>query len=125
MHRKKTILVVEDEKSLRDAIVDILHFREFIHIDEAKNGKEGLKSALLNHPDIILLDLIMPDMDGATALKKIREDSWGKNVPVIILTNLSSRTEEGTSNPLTQYLIKSDWKIHDIAGRIEDILKSQ
>ena len=122
---QKTILVVEDEKSLRDAIVDILHRKSFLSL-EAENGKEGVESALKNHPDAILLDLLMPVMDGMTALKKIRQDAWGAHVPVIILTNLSANNEQLVEDVVTHkpmnYLIKSDWKLIDVVKKIEKVL---
>src|ERR1035437_4945705 len=114
MKTQKTILIVEDEKSLRGAMVDILHHKNFLPL-EAKNGKEGIEVALLKHPDLILLDLIMPEMDGMTALKKIREDVWGATVPIIIMTNLSATNEQSVTDAMahefTHYLIKSDWKL--------------
>ncbi|HEY4505643.1 MAG TPA: response regulator [Candidatus Paceibacterota bacterium] len=122
----KTILIIEDEKSLRNAVVDLLHAKSFLVI-EAKNGREGMELALSKHPDLILLDLIMPEMDGMSVLKKIREDKWGVTVPVIILTNLSATIEQSVdntlANSLTHYLIKSDWKLHDIVKKIEGIFK--
>lgn len=75
MKKSKKILIVEDEKNLRTAIVDVLQYANFETL-EAKNGKEGLKLALKEHPDLILLDLFMPEMDGMTALGKIRRDTW-------------------------------------------------
>jgi len=123
---KYTILIVEDEESLRGAIVDVLRFKNFIPL-EAKNGKEGVEIALSKHPDLILLDLVMPVMDGMTAFKKIREDAWGAKVPVIILTNLSATNEQLVDDMVTHkpmhYLIKSDWKIHDVMYKIEEVLK--
>jgi len=128
MKTQKTILIVEDEKSLRSAIADILHLKKFL-ILKASNGREGVELALSEHPDLILLDLIMPEMDGMTALKKIRADAWGKEVPVIILTNLSATNEQLVEDVVTHkpmhYLIKSDWKIHDVVDKIEEILKTQ
>jgi DNA-binding response OmpR family regulator len=128
MQTQKTILIVEDEKSLRDAVVDVLNLKNFLPI-EAKNGREGLKLALAKHPDLILLDLIMPTMDGMAAFKKIREDSWGRAVPIIILTNLSATNEQFaddmTMHKSTYYLIKSDWKLHDIVKKIEELLKGK
>lgn len=125
MPKQKTILIVEDEKSLREALVDVLHLKSFVTL-EAKNGKEGLKMALSKHPDLILLDLIMPEMDGVIALDKIREDAWGKKVPIIILTNLSATNEQfptdTSGNASTYYLIKSDWKLHDVVKKIEETL---
>jgi DNA-binding response OmpR family regulator len=118
---QKTILIVEDEKSLRGAVVDILRLKNFLTL-EAKNGKEGVELACAEHPDLILLDLIMPEMDGMTALKKIREDGWGKKVPVIILTNLSATNEHPVDDAVTHYLIKSDWKLHNVVKKIEEIL---
>ena len=125
----KKILIIEDEKSLRGALVDFLLLKNYIPL-EAKNGQEGLEIALLQHPDIILLDLIMPEMDGMTTLKKIREDAWGAQVPIIILTNLSPTKEQSSTigtdltaiDSLTHYLIKSDWKLHDVVKEIEKIL---
>ena len=126
MNSQKTILVVEDEKNLRDALVDTLILKNFIPL-EAVNGKDGVIVALEKHPDLVLLDLIMPEMDGMMALKKIREDKWGKTVPIIILTNLSATKERQEdaliTDKLTRYLIKSDWKIYNIVNEIEIILK--
>jgi CheY-like chemotaxis protein len=126
MKTQKTILVVEDEKILRNAVVDVLRLKDFLLL-EAKNGNEGVDLALAKHPDLILLDLIMPAMDGMAAFKKIRQDAWGKKVPIIILTNLSATNEQpvddAAANRFTYYLIKSDWKLHDIVKKIEEILQ--
>lgn len=123
---QKTILVVEDEKSLRGAVVDILQLKNFLTI-EAKNGREGAEIALSKQPDLILLDIMMPEMDGMAALKKIRGNSWGERVPIIILTNLSAvkgqLTDDKVANRPTYYLIKSDWKLSDIVKKIEKILE--
>lgn len=124
---KKTILIVEDERSLRGAIADVLQLKNF-SILEAKNGKEGVEIALAKHPDLILLDQIMPEMDGMSALKEIRKDKWGANVPVVLLTNLSGASEQLVGGvkaygPVLN-LIKSDWKIADVVKKIEDIFKN-
>ena len=125
MPAQKTILVIEDEKSLREATVDILERKNFLVLS-AKNGREGVALALKKQPQLILLDLIMPEMDGMTALRKIRADAWGATVPVIILTNLSAINgnikDDATAHIPTQYLVKSDWKLHDIVKKIEEIL---
>lgn len=126
METKKTILVVEDEKSLIGAIIDTLHLKNFLTLS-AKNGKEGVELALLKHPDLILLDLLMPEMDGMTAFKKIREDAWGANVPVIILTNLNASNDSLVKDVFKTspafYLIKADYKLADIVKKIEELLK--
>jgi CheY-like chemotaxis protein len=128
MEKQKTILVVEDEKVLRDIIVEMLNRSNYLPL-EAVNGEEAVKMALSSKPDLILLDLLMPVMDGMTALKLIRADTWGAHVPVIILTNLSATDEQLVENMVSNkpsfYLIKSDWKIQNIIGKIDEILSEK
>jgi DNA-binding response OmpR family regulator len=123
--KDKKILIIEDEKSLREAIHDKLKKEDFI-ILEAKNGEEGLAVSLKEHPDLILLDLVMPKMDGMSMLKKLREDVWGKTVPVIILTNLPSNDEERNKDITvlepTFYFIKTDKSMEEIINAVEDRL---
>ena len=120
---KKKILIIEDEISLRNALSEKLTSEGF-DVLQAKNGEEGLESALIKKPDLILLDVIMPKMDGITMLGKLRENSWGKHVPVIILTNLSSGSDilKSVEKKVFSYLIKSDWKLEDIIKKIEKAL---
>lgn len=116
----KKILVTEDEAPLRNAVSDILTFEGFT-VFQAKNGQEGLEIAVKEHPDLILLDLIMPVMDGLTMLQRLREDEWGKTANVILLTNINdpekvaAATEAGTFD----FLVKSDWNIEDVVSKIK------
>lgn len=125
MKSQKKILVVEDDESLRDAISEVLRSKNFLLI-EAVNGKEGVEKALSEHPDLILLDLIMPVMSGMEAISEIRKDKWGKKVPIIILTNLDASddrlTEDVVKGMPLYYLIKSDIKIHDVVSTIEKLI---
>jgi DNA-binding response OmpR family regulator len=125
---KKIVLIVEDENHLRQALVDKFS-REGFSILEAHNGEEGLKIANSSHPDIILLDIIMPRMDGLTMLKTLRQSSeWGEGVPVIILTNLAEDekiNEAVTINEPSYYLIKSDWKLEDVVQKVKDRLSNE
>jgi hypothetical protein len=120
MENKKTILMVEDEEVLRGVLKEKLQENDFATL-EADNGEEGLGIALRNHPDLILLDIMMPKMDGLTMLKKLREDVWGKEAQVIILTNLSGN--DGVSEALNQgvfeYIVKTDIKIEDLLIKIK------
>ena len=126
MENKKTILIVEDEVSLLNALRDKLTHEGFSAL-EAKNGEEGLEVALREHPDLILLDIIMPKMDGMTMLRKLRnENEWGKSIPVIILTNLTS-ADEARNRDITElepsyYLVKADWKLEDVVSKIKERL---
>lgn len=123
---KKKILIVEDEEAVQRAISDSLQNQEFITIT-AKDGEEGLVTALKEHPDLILLDILMPKMDGMIMLQKLREDEWGKRAPVIILTNVSPNTssviESVLKNEPAYYLVKSDVKLEGIVEKIKDVLK--
>jgi DNA-binding response OmpR family regulator len=121
--KKQTILIVDDEISLLTALRDKLTRENFATL-EAKNGEEGLEIALSEHPDLILLDIVMPKMDGMAMLKKLREDAWGKNAKVIMLTNLSDI--KNVVNAINQqsydYLVKSDWKLEDVVAKIRQRL---
>lgn len=120
----KRVLVVEDEKSIRNALRDRL-IREGFAVLEAQDGQEGLDISLREHPDIILLDLLMPVMDGLTMLKELRKNNWGKDVKVIILTNLSDseKVDEAIARGTHDYLVKTDWKLEDVIKKISDRLK--
>lgn len=119
----KKILIVEDERPLREVLCDKFEASGF-KIFSAKDGKEGLAVALKEHPDTILLDIIMPKMDGMTVLKKLREDKRGKDIPVILLTNLADdqKVAEATEKGVYGYLVKSDWKIADVVKMVEERL---
>lgn len=117
------VLIVEDEKSLRDALVTKFEAEGF-DVVSAENGEVGLNLALNESPDIVLLDIIMPVMDGVTMLGKLRDDDRGKNIKVIILTNLSDGDKMATSidEGSREYLIKSDWTLTDLVEKVRSIL---
>jgi len=122
----KTLLIVEDEVPMLIALVDKFT-REGFRVLQARNGEEGLESALRDHPDLILLDIIMPKMDGITMLEKLNQsaDPWGKKIEVIFLTNLSdiSNIEKVSQLGTNEYLVKSDWKIEDVVKKVKEHLK--
>ncbi len=121
--QKKTILVIEDEASLRKILVERFGLEGF-NVLQAKDGEEGLKVALKQHPDIILLDIVMPKMDGNAMFKKLLRDRWGIAVPVIMLSNLSdSQTIVGNVKVgVSDYLVKSEYKIDDIVKKVKERL---
>ncbi len=117
----KKILIVEDEAPLRNAVTDILTFEGFT-VFQAKNGQEGLDLALKEHPDLILLDLMMPIMDGLTMLEKLRQDAeFGKTAAVILLTNINDPEKVAMATEAGSYdfLVKSDWNIEDVVKKIK------
>ena len=88
----------------------------------ATNGEEGLSVAKDKHPDIILLDIIMPKMDGITLLKELRTDPWGQTVPVIILTNLSDykSVADALQHGVNDFLVKSNWELEEVVAKVKD-----
>ena len=117
----KKILIVEDEAPLRNAVSDILTFEGFT-VFQAKNGQEGLDIALKEHPDLTLLDLMMPIMDGLTMLEKLRQDQeWGTQAAVILLTNINDpeKVAQATEAGSYDFLVKSDWNIEDVVKKIK------
>jgi len=120
-----TVLVIEDEKPTREALAKALVNRGFAVL-QAADGSEGFSLALKRHPEIILLDLMMPKMNGMEVLKSLRQDAWGKTVPVILLTNMPTDDaviKEIVEEHPTFYLVKSDWKLEDVLHKVEQTLE--
>lgn len=115
---EKTILIVEDEKPLRDALQYTFEAEGF-EVSTAGDGEAGLTKALNKKPDLILLDIILPKMDGMTMLRKLRENVWGRGAKVLVLTNLSdwSDNKEAVEQNVLDYLVKSDWTMKDIVKK--------
>lgn len=119
----KKILVVEDDNSLLNVLRDKLA-KEGFEVIRTQNGEEGLAAAFSGHPDLILLDILMPKMDGIAMLKQLRQDEWGKTVPVILLTNVGDvkHISDAVNNNVTDYLVKSDWDLVAVVKKIKDKL---
>ena len=121
---KPSILVVEDEAVLRGLLVTTLRAEGYI-VYEAENGKEGLKIAVKYRPRLILLDIIMPEMNGIDMLRYLREDECGKSASIVLLTNLGDResVENAKEFDVEEYLVKSDWSLDELAQRIEELTR--
>jgi CheY-like chemotaxis protein len=121
------ILVVEDEESQRKILHESLNQKGF-SVLEAKDGTEGLLIALREHPDIILLDVRMPKMDGMTMMHRLRKDPWGKNASIIILTNYDTNDDQLSQISIdhpSYYLIKSNTPLDMILEKIQEVLDSK
>ena len=120
----KKILIIEDELSYTRLLNDQL-VKNGYSVLKAKNGKEGLKKAKKENPDLILLDIRMPQMDGMKMLELLRKDEAGKKIKVIILTNLEpdDKIITGVLNdqPL-YYFVKSDIELKDLLIEIKKLL---
>lgn len=82
---KKKIVVVDDEQNILDLVGMILEAEGFT-VSKALSGTEGIKMAQKEHPDLVLLDIMMPEMDGWVVYRKLKEDSKTKDIPVAMLT---------------------------------------
>lgn len=124
-NNQKIILIVEDDVALRNVLRDKLINEDF-SVLVAIDGADGLKVALKNKPDLILLDIIMPGMDGVEMLRLLREDEWGEKVPVLLLTNDSNPEHmlETLKYNAVDYLTKSDWDLEGVIKKIQTVLKS-
>lgn len=117
----KKILIIEDELPMLKALSDKFS-REGFSVLEARNGEEGLEVAQKTRPDLLILDLFMPVMDGKAMMEKLREDEWGKKVPIIILTNLNP--DDKTLNEIlasgpAYYFVKSKWQLEDLVEKVK------
>ncbi len=120
----KKILIVEDDKFLRELVARKLSSEGF-EVLEAVDGEEGIKKIKEGKPDLVLLDLILPGIDGFEVLSKIKEDQELSSIPVIVLSNLGQReeVERGMKLGATDYLIKAHFTPGEIIEKIKNSLK--
>lgn len=120
----KNILIVEDDKFLRELISQKL-IKEGYNISEAVDGEEGIKKIKEEKPDLVLLDLILPGIDGFEVLTKMREDASLGSIPVIILSNLGQKedVEKGLKLGAADYLIKAHFTPGEIIDKIKVVMK--
>ncbi len=120
----KKILIVEDDKFLRELITRKLE-SEGYKIIEAVDGEEGIKKATEEKLDLILLDLILPGIDGFEVLTQLKQNEKLASIPVIILSNLGQREEieKGLKLGAIDYLVKAHFTPGEIIEKIKNILK--
>tara|TARA_Y100000310_G_scaffold301221_1_gene337492 strand:+ start:1630 stop:1995 length:366 start_codon:yes stop_codon:yes gene_type:complete len=120
----KKILIIEDDKFLRELISQKL-IKEGYDIIEAVDGEKGLKSVKEDGPDLVLLDLILPGVDGFEVLAKMKEDPAISEVPVIILSNLGQKDdiEKGLKMGAVDYLIKAHFTPGEIIEKIKTVFE--
>lgn len=118
--QQKKILVVEDDEAIRVALTGELT-RNGFNVQSAVDGEEGLRHAMEFRPDLILLDLGLPKMDGFKVLDRLRADPWGSGVPIIILSNSSDEEKvmQAMQRATFDYLVKADWKLEDIMKKVK------
>ena len=119
----KTILFIEDEEALQRALGDALNATGY-RVLAATDGESGLAMTKRELPDLILLDLILPQKSGFEILDALKADVTTKNIPIIILTNLegSEDVERALASGATTYLVKANYNVEDILKKVEGVL---
>ncbi len=120
------VLIVEDEEILLTALSEELK-QEGFQVLGAKDGAEGVEKAKSEKPDLILLDLVMPRLDGIGALKLLKEGEETKDIPVVILTNLSDydKISDALSLGAMDYLVKANYRLEELVNKIKTVLERQ
>lgn len=115
----KKILIIEDEQTITKALMSSLKEADGYKLEAAVDGEEGLEKINNFKPDLIILDLILPKLDGFSILKKIKENDDTKNIPVLVLTNLSDVTDKVKQLGGEDCLIKADYSMAEIHEKIK------
>lgn len=116
----KKILFIEDESAIQKTFGEILQ-QEGYEMISALDGEIGLRLAKMKKPDLILLDLILPKMNGFEVLKKLKEEEGTKNIPVIVLTNLEGMEDIDKALELgaKTYLVKAQYSLDEILEKVK------
>jgi len=119
----KKIVIIEDEAALQDALKKAFSGAGY-EISQAFDGEEGVALIKSVHPDLVLLDLVLPKKHGFEVLEEMKNDEAIKNVPVLVLTNLEESTEVMKAIELGArgYLIKANYALKEVLAKVKDIL---
>jgi len=114
--KQSTVLVVEDSSYLAESLIDMLEMQGY-HAVHCATGKEAVAAALEQHPDLILLDIRLPDIDGYEVYRQIRATNWGATAIIMVLT--ASESIENIAKhidlPTADVLFKPDWSMQQLA----------
>lgn len=119
------ILIIEDDPLISRMYQKIFTFENF-EVDTAQDGEEGLKKIKENTPTVVLLDIMMPKLNGLQVLEQVKKDIDPnvKNLPVIMLTNLAGQqdAEAALSKGAVKYIIKSEHDPKDVAQMVKEVI---
>lgn len=118
------ILFIEDEPTLQKTLGEALK-REGYKIQTAFDGKAGLEMIKTDKPDLVLLDLILPKMDGFAVLQEMKKDPEIADIPVIVLTNLEGTTDVERVLDLgaTTFLVKANYELKEVVAKVKQALE--
>jgi len=117
------ILIVEDDPLMRRLYQKIFTFEKY-EVEMAEDGEEGLDKARKSKPTLILLDIMMPKMNGLQVLEKLKADPDLKKIPVVMLTNLAGQKDAETAlaKGAVKYIVKSEYEPKQVADMIKGVL---
>lgn len=120
-----SVIVVEDETFLSKILSERLEDEGFKRVDVAGNGEEALQKIKTNPPSIILLDMILPKMNGFEVLKALKEDSTLSGIPVLVLSNLGQDQDitQAKSLGAADYIVKSNFSMQKVVNKIYELLE--
>lgn len=119
------ILIIDDDPFILEMYV--LKFKEEgFQIETAKDGKEGLKKIKEYEPDVVLLDIVMPIMDGFDVIRSLKRENVQTNAKIVLLTNLGQKddVERGMQLGAHDYIIKAHFTPSEVVKKIKDLLKN-
>ena len=120
------VLIIEDDLLVAKMYQKVLTFED-LEVEVAEEGREGLEKAETDKPDLILLDIMMPEMHGLEVLERLKANSETKKIPVVILTNLAGKEDArmGLKKGAAAYLVKSQYKPEQVCAKVKEALASQ
>lgn len=122
----KRILLIEDDPFLSEIYVSKFEDSGF-EIEIAKDGAAGLQKIKDSAPDLILLDIVMPNMDGFEVLRVVKGDPAAKDIPIVILSNLGEQenVQKGLALGAAVYIVKAHYTPTEVVARVKEILTSK
>lgn len=117
--QQPAVLVIEDSSYLADSLIDMLDMQGYL-ATHCATGREGVTAALEHHPDLILLDIRLPDINGYEVYRQIRATDWGATAKIMVLTASESieNIAQNIDLPRSDVLFKPDWSMQQLADII-------
>ena len=125
-NKQDHVLIVEDDVFLAEIYQKKFEMEGF-KISMATNGEKGLADIKKKKPDIVLLDILLPKLDGFAVLEAAKADSSIKNIPIILLTNLGQKddVQRGLDEGAEDYLIKTHFKPSEVVDKVRAVLRKK
>ena len=122
---KHRILIIDDAQDLVEALEEMLQLKGYETLT-AHHGTAGVSLALAEHPDLIILDLRMPDIDGFEVIRQLRKDEWGRTAKIVILTasGESDKIPQDIALDRDDFLMKTEWGLDTLTTKIAEKLSA-